>query len=80
MARSVVELTVAPTNLASGGRRGGSCAHPGAASCVVVLEFLLGRYPYVDSRARLTGGRRSHSGGHGNVPSSWVPTVLGMTL
>jgi hypothetical protein len=45
-----------------------------------VLESLLGRYPYVDLRAQLMGGRRSHNSGHGDVLLSWVPAVLGMTL
>jgi hypothetical protein len=80
MAHNVVELTIVPANLASGWHRGGSYARPRSASRVVVMELLLGRHPYVDSGVQLTGGRRSHSGGSGNVPSSWVPTVLGMTL
>jgi hypothetical protein len=80
MTHSVMELAVVLGNLASGGRRGGSCACPGAASRVVALEFLLGRHPYADSRARLTEDRRPHRGGRGDVPSIQVPTVLGMTL
>jgi hypothetical protein len=54
MVHNVVQLTVVLTNLASGGRRGGSCACPGVALRVVALELLLGRRPYADSRARLT--------------------------
>jgi hypothetical protein len=45
-----------------------------------VLQLLLGRCPYTDSRARLTEERRPHSGSHVDVSSFWVPTVLGMTL
>jgi hypothetical protein len=41
MAHSVVELMVVLANLSSGGRRGASCAHPGAASRVVVWELLV---------------------------------------
>jgi hypothetical protein len=33
------------------GRRGESCARPGAASRVVALELLFGRRPYAGSRA-----------------------------
>jgi hypothetical protein len=80
MVHSVVELTVVLTNLSSGGRRGGSCACPGVASRVVALELLLGRHPYADSRARLTEDQGLHNGGCGDVPSTWVPTVMGMTL
>jgi hypothetical protein len=69
-AHSVVELTVVLANLASGGRRGGSCARPGEASRVVASEFLLGRRSYADSRARLTEDRRPHRGGRGDVPST----------
>jgi hypothetical protein len=41
MAHSVVESMVVLTNLASGGRRGVSCACPGAASRVAVWELLV---------------------------------------
>jgi hypothetical protein len=41
MAHSVVESTVVLANLASGGRRGESCACPGAASRVVARELLV---------------------------------------
>jgi hypothetical protein len=41
MVHSVVELTVALTNLASSGCRGESCACPGAASRVAVRELLV---------------------------------------
>jgi hypothetical protein len=41
MAHSVVELTVALVNLASGGRHGESCARPGAASRVAAWELLV---------------------------------------
>jgi hypothetical protein len=80
MAHSIMELTVVLANLASVRRRGGSCARPGVVSRAVVLELLLSRSPYADSRARLTEDRRPHSGGRGDVPSTWIPTVLGMTL
>jgi hypothetical protein len=80
MVYSVGELTVVLTNLASGGRHGGSCARPGAASRVIALGLLFGRCPYADSRARLTEDRRPHNSGRGDVLSTWVPTVLGMTL
>jgi hypothetical protein len=75
-----VELTVVLANLASGRRRGGSCAYPGAASRVVALGLLFGRRPYADSRARLTEDWRPHSSGRGDVPSTWVPTVWGVAL
>jgi hypothetical protein len=80
MAYSVVELTTVLANLASGKRHGGSCARPGAASRVVALESSFGRRPYADSRAWLTEDRRLHNSGCDDVLSTWVPTVLGMTL
>jgi hypothetical protein len=80
MVHNVVELTVFLVNLASVGRHGGSCARPGAASRVVALELLLGRRLCADSRARLTEDGRPHNGGRGDVPSTKVPTVLGVTL
>jgi hypothetical protein len=43
-------------------------------------DFLFGRRPYADSRVRLTGGRRAHSGRRGSVLSSRIPTVSGMVL
>jgi hypothetical protein len=67
-------------NLASGGRRGESCARPGAALRVVTLELLFGFHLYAGSRAWLTEGRRPHSGERGDVPSIWVPIVLGMMM
>jgi hypothetical protein len=36
--------------------------------------------PRAASRARLTKDRRPHNGGRGDVLSTWVPTVLEMTL
>jgi hypothetical protein len=78
MAYIVVESTIVLANLASGGRHGGSCACPGAASRVVALELLFGRRPYANSRAWLTEARGLYSGGRGDVSSIWVPTVLGM--
>jgi hypothetical protein len=80
MAHSVVELTVVLTKLASGGRRGESCARPGVALRVVAPELLFSRRPCADSRAVLTEDWRPHNGGRGTVPSVWVPTVLGMLL
>jgi hypothetical protein len=41
MAHSVMELIAVLANLASGGRRGKSCARPGAASRVAVWELLV---------------------------------------
>jgi hypothetical protein len=70
MAHSVVELTVVSANLTSGGRRGGSCARPGATSRVLAIELLLGRGPYADSRVRLTEDWRPHSGGRVDVLST----------
>jgi hypothetical protein len=80
MVHSVVELTVVLTNLAPSERRGESCACRGAASRVAALELWFRRRPYAGSRARLAEDRRPHSGRRGDVPSTWVPTVLGMTL
>jgi hypothetical protein len=80
MAHSVVDLMVVLENLAPGGRRGESCAHPGAASRVMVRELLVGSRLYARSRVGLTKGRRKCSGGHDGVPSSQAPTVSGMML
>jgi hypothetical protein len=80
MAHSVVELTVVLANLTSGGRHGEPYARLGATSRVAALELLIGRRPYVGSRAGLTEDRGPHNGGCGDVPSIWIPTVLGMTL
>jgi hypothetical protein len=80
MEHSVVELIVVLANLISGGRRGESCARPGAGSRVAVLELLLGRHLYAGLRARLTEDQRLHSGWRGDALLIWVPTVLGMTL
>jgi hypothetical protein len=41
MVHNVVELTVVLTNLAFGGRRGESCARPGAASRVAARDLLV---------------------------------------
>jgi hypothetical protein len=76
----VMDLTAVMENLASGRRRGGSCARPGAASRVVALESSFDRCPYANSRAWLTEDWRLDNGGRGDVMSTWVPTVLGMTL
>jgi hypothetical protein len=80
MAHSVVELMVVLAKLAPGERRGESCARLGAASRVETLELLLGHHPYAGSRAQLSKDRRLHNDQCGDVPSIWVPTVLGMTL
>jgi hypothetical protein len=56
MAHSTCDLMVVLANLGLGRHCGGSCACPGAASRVVVLESLLGRRPYASSRVCLTGG------------------------
>jgi hypothetical protein len=60
MAYNVVELTTVLANLASGRRRGGSCARLGAASRVVVSESSLDRRPYANSGAWLTEDRSLH--------------------
>jgi hypothetical protein len=80
MAHSAGDSTAVLTNLVPGRRRGGSCACPGAASRVVVPKSLSDRRPYTNSRVWLTGDQKLHSGRHGDVPSTWVPTMLGMTL
>jgi hypothetical protein len=78
MARSVEELTTVLANLVPGRCCGRSCARPGVASRVVALELLFDRCLYTDSRAWLTEHWRLHSGGRGDVLSTWVPTVWGM--
>jgi hypothetical protein len=80
MVHSAGDLTTALANLAPGGRRGGSCARPGAASRVVAPESLFEHRPYTNSRAWLMGDQKLHSGKRGDVPSAWVPTVPGTTL
>jgi hypothetical protein len=67
-------------NLAPGKRRGGSCACPGATSRVVAPESLSDRRSYTNSRYWLTGEWKLRRGRRGDVPSAWVPIVLGMTL
>jgi hypothetical protein len=67
-------------NLVPGRRSGSSCPCPGAASRVVAPDSLSDRRPYTNSRAWLTGDRKLHSGRRGDVPSAWVPIVLGMAL
>jgi hypothetical protein len=39
-----------------------------------------GHHPYADSRVRLTGGRRMHSSGGGDVLSCRAPTASRMAL
>jgi hypothetical protein len=80
MAYNVVELISVLANLAFGRHRDGSCARLGATSRVVASGLLFDRRPYVNSRAWLTEDRRLHSGGRGDVLSTWVSTLLGMTL
>jgi hypothetical protein len=80
MAYSVMELTTVLANLAPGRHRGGSCARPGAASRGAALESSFDRGPYANSRTWLTEDRKLHSGRRGDVLSTWIPTVLGMTL
>jgi hypothetical protein len=80
MAHSVVELMVVLANLASGRRRGESCARPAAASRVVVWELLVW-LPFVRRFEGSTDGRpRPHSSQRDDVPSIWVPTMSRMTL
>jgi hypothetical protein len=80
MAHSVEQLTTVLANLAPGRRRGGSYACPRAASRVVAPESSFGRRPYANSRAWLTRDQKLHNSRRGDIPSVWVPTVLGMTL
>jgi hypothetical protein len=80
MSYNAVELASVLANLASGRRRDGSCACPGAAPRVVGSGLLFDRRPYANSRAWLMEDRRLHSSGRGDVLSTWVSTVLGMTL
>jgi hypothetical protein len=80
MAHRVVELTVVLANLASGGCRGEPCARLGAALRVAALEIYIGRRLYTGLRAGLTEDRGPHNGGRGDVPSIWIPIVLGITL
>jgi hypothetical protein len=80
MAHSACDSMVVMADLVPGMRRGGSCACPGAASRVSALGFLSDRRPYTSSRVWLMGDRNLHNGRHGDIPSAWVPTVLGMAL
>jgi hypothetical protein len=80
MVHSACDLIAVLANLVPITRRGGSCACPGVASRVVVLEFLLGRRPYASLRVWLTGDRELYSGRHGGVPSARVPMVLEMAM
>jgi hypothetical protein len=73
MAHSASDLTVVLVDLDANVHRASSCACPGAASRVIVLDFLLDRRPYTSSRVWLMGDRKLHSGRRGNVP-------LGMAL
>jgi hypothetical protein len=79
MVHSAYDLIAIFANLVPVTHRGGSCACPGVASRVVVLEFLLGR-PYASSRVWLTGDRELYNSRHGGVPLARVPMVLGMAL
>jgi hypothetical protein len=80
MVYNATERMVVLTNLASGGRRGESCARPGATSRVHCGNLLFGRHPYASSRVGLTEGWRLHNSGCGDVLSSWAPTAPGMVL
>jgi hypothetical protein len=80
MAHCAGDSMAVPTNLVPGRCRDNSCACPGVASRVVAPESLSERRPYTNSRVWLMGDRKLHSGRHGDVPSAWVPKVLGMTL
>jgi hypothetical protein len=80
IAPSVGKLTTVLVNFAPGRRRGGSYACPVAASRVVALVSSFDRRPYANSRAWLTGDQKLHNSIRGDIPSAWVPTVLGMTL
>jgi hypothetical protein len=80
MAYNVVESTTVLAHFASGRCRGGSYTRPGAVSRVVALELLFDLHPYANSRAWLTEDRMVHSGGRGDVLSTWVPIVRGMAL
>jgi hypothetical protein len=45
-----------------------------------MVEFSSDRRPYTSSRVWLMGNRKLNSGRRGDVPSAWVPIVLGMAL
>jgi hypothetical protein len=67
-----------------------SCFWQGVTACPVSVQERLrgrwcggrssGRLVCVSSRVGLMEGRRSHSGGRGDVLLSWTPIVLGMVL
>jgi hypothetical protein len=80
MVYNVMELTTVMANLTSSGRRGGSCACPGAASRGVASEYSFDYRSYTSSRAWLTEDRKLHSSRRGDVLSTRVPTAFGMTL
>jgi hypothetical protein len=69
MAHNTCDLMVVLVNLGPGVRRGGSCACPGVASRVAVLESLLGRRPSASSRVRLMEDQELYSSRSGGVPS-----------
>jgi hypothetical protein len=80
MAHGVVKLTDVLTSLASGGHHGESCAHPGAASRVLVWELLVWS-PFVHRLEGSTDGRPEAAQRRAwRCIVSWVPTVPGMTL
>jgi hypothetical protein len=72
------------------GRPGESCFWQSVTACPVSIQerlqgwrcgsFSSGRRACVSSRVGLTEGRRSHSGGCGDVLSSRTPTTPGMVL
>jgi hypothetical protein len=80
MAHTAGDSMAVLANLVPGRHRGSSCVCPGAASRVIVPESLSGRRPFTNSRAWLMGDQKLHNGRRGDVPSAWVPTILGMTL
>jgi hypothetical protein len=69
---------------------GESCFWQSIMACLVSVQerlrgwrcgiFSSGRRACVSSRVGLTEGQRSHSGGRGDVLSSWTPTAPGMVL
>jgi hypothetical protein len=72
------------------GCRGESCFWQSITACPVSVQerlrgwwsgsFSSGRRACASSRVGPTEGRRSHSGGRGDVLSSWTPTPPGMVL
>jgi hypothetical protein len=80
MVYNAVEWMAVLANLAPVGRHGKSCSPQEWLRGRLSGDFPFGRRPYADSRVRLTGGRKVHNNGHGDVLSSRVPTTSGMVL